>query len=244
MWVRGRTTDAAAARDVFLNDDYPILHIPDVDVIVDAGANAGFASLLFHRAHPHARIFALEPDRSNFAQLQRNAEKIDAIQPIHAALWDRRGEIGFHEDADYQVGSRGSDRDDADLVKVPATSIPEVMKEHGLDRIDLLKVDIEGAERVVFAAADGWIDRVRAIFIELHDRKEPGCGDTFFAALRRQRWRFYIRGENVIAIRLEEVGTAPGMIQAPRPAAPRRTRPIRSEASRADSARRPFRPGR
>jgi hypothetical protein len=56
-----------------------------------------------------------------------------------------------------------------------------LMKETGLSTIDLLKIDIEGAEKDVFQDC-AWIKNVRVIAIELHDRVRPGCQSTVESA--------------------------------------------------------------
>lgn len=62
-------------------------------------------------------------------------------------------------------------------------TVEDIMERFNLDRIDLLKVDIEGAEKEVFSDSDAvkWIDAVDAIEVELHDRFRPGCSRAFFS---------------------------------------------------------------
>ena len=56
----------------------------------------------------------------------------------------------------------------------------------GFENIDLLKLDIEGAEREIFGTGDlDWMNRTRAIIIELHDRFRPGCEAAFLSAAKR-----------------------------------------------------------
>ena len=56
----------------------------------------------------------------------------------------------------------------------------ELFDEFGIDRIDLLKLDIEGAEKEVFGSGPtAWLDRVGVIAIELHDCFKPGCSGGF-----------------------------------------------------------------
>jgi hypothetical protein len=57
------------------------------------------------------------------------------------------------------------------------------MRECGVDRIDLLKLDIEGSEKEVLSDSDSWIRHVSAISMELHDRFIPGCSRAFFNAI-------------------------------------------------------------
>jgi hypothetical protein len=57
------------------------------------------------------------------------------------------------------------------------------MKLHQLDRIDLLKLDIEGSEKEIFSDGCLWLEHIGAICLELHDRFKPGCSRTFFRAI-------------------------------------------------------------
>ncbi len=62
---------------------------------------------------------------------------------------------------------------------MPALTILDVMERFGLDHIDLLKLDVEGAEAEILAASAPWIDRVEMIVAELHDNVRPGCTAAF-----------------------------------------------------------------
>jgi hypothetical protein len=57
------------------------------------------------------------------------------------------------------------------------------MTEFNLDRIDLLKIDVEGSEKEIFADSKSWISAVDAICVEFHDRFKPGCCRSFFGAV-------------------------------------------------------------
>ena len=97
---------------------------------------------------------------------------------------------------------------------VRAVTVPEIMRQHDLPGIDLLKVDIEGSEMEVFSHADTWIGSVNAISIELHDRFRPGCSSVFFQAVEDFPVRLQ-RGEDVFTARDESMLRRP---PAPLPA--------------------------
>jgi hypothetical protein len=103
----------------------------------------------------------------------------------------------------WALAVRPADRNDASAPKIPSITIPELMERHDIDRIDILKLDIEGAEQELFASGiDRWIDRVDTIAIELHDRLKAGCAQTFYTALHGRPFAQEIRGGNTI-VRLE-----------------------------------------
>ena len=67
---------------------------------------------------------------------------------------------------------------------VKGITIPMILQMHGIDHIDILKLDIEGAEYRVFENNfDEWINKVDQIIIELHDRYQPGCAERFYRAI-------------------------------------------------------------
>jgi hypothetical protein len=70
---------------------------------------------------------------------------------------------------------------------VEAVDVPSLLDGSGAARIDLLKLDIEGAElEVLRDGADRWIDRVETLFVELHDRFRPGCSEALERAVARR----------------------------------------------------------
>ena len=71
----------------------------------------------------------------------------------------------------------------------------------------MLKIDIEGAEKELFADdnVQKWLPRVNVIAIELHDRMKHGCSYAFFKAISKHKWYFSLRGENLIFIRESKI---------------------------------------
>lgn len=81
---------------------------------------------------------------------------------------------------------------------VKAVSIKDIMEQYSFDRIDILKIDIEGAEIELFKNNyDDWLPSVRVLIIELHDRMRKGCSKTFFDALSKYNFSTEIKGENL-----------------------------------------------
>ena len=77
-----------------------------------------------------------------------------------------------------------------------------LLNEAGWTQCDLLKLDIEGGELELFDHAEqGWMDRIRTIAVELHDRMRPGCGHAFFRAASRTPRNYEVHGYLVIATR-------------------------------------------
>jgi FkbM family methyltransferase len=168
--------------EVLIHSQYQCLSgLSSVRTIVDAGANIGTASIFLLRTYPDATVIALEPEPGNFEILQKNLSYYSprAI-PVRKALWHHpevlslaRGSFRDGGEWSTQVkstGDRGADT-------VEGVTLPDLMAAHKLTTIDILKVDIEGAERFIFREdVSAWLDKVRCIAIELHDRE---CRELF-----------------------------------------------------------------
>jgi hypothetical protein len=82
---------------------------------------------------------------------------------------------------------------------VPSVTIGDILRESGFDHIDILKLDIEGAEKELFREGwEEWLPKVRMIVIELHDRFVPGCSQSFYSAILKRPFRQEVNGENVL----------------------------------------------
>ena len=85
-----------------------------------------------------------------------------------------------------------------------AIDIGNSLRPIGFDHIDVLKMDIEGSERVVFSRNyESWVDRVGCFLIELHDE---GCRDVFFQAIGREKHEIFHSGELTVARRTGPIG--------------------------------------
>jgi FkbM family methyltransferase len=174
--IRLESSDAVVYEDVLINRQYAIDLPFSPLTIVDAGANIGMASIYYANRYPMAKIIAIEPEASNFELLVRNVARYPNVVAIQAALWNRDGWISVSQ-PDAATGASGSwafVTHEGQGRQVRAITMQTLMTEMNLDSIDVLKVDIEGAEKEVFERCN-WLDRVRAIVIELHDRFKPGC---------------------------------------------------------------------
>jgi FkbM family methyltransferase len=146
--------------------------------ILDCGANIGAASLFYKREYPGARITAYEADPVLCAMTKRNLERNGAadVEVVHAALWTSNGRVTFRaEGSDSGMIDGLAGAVDAKGVTVPSLRMRDVLER---DRIDMLKLDIEGAECAVLEDCEPVLDRVTAIVMDLHefdprDRQSP-----------------------------------------------------------------------
>jgi FkbM family methyltransferase len=137
--------------------------------ILDCGANIGLASLFYKRRYPAARITAFEADPAIAALLAHNVRANGAadVEVVAAAVWTEAGQVSFRADgADAgAVVSAGGGREGG-ATRVPAVRLADWLAR---ERIDLLKLDIEGAEAAVLADCEGVLENVNAILLEVHE---------------------------------------------------------------------------
>lgn len=165
--------------------------------IVDCGANIGMASIIYTNMFPKARIFSIEPDSDNFKSLVRNTKDYKNITPLNLGIWYKschievkNKDVGSWSFEFQEVNQRGKG--------TPAISISDLMSEYQIPKIDILKIDIEGAEKELLENnSDKWLPRVDTLVIELHDRKKEGCSDSLIKALSKYNCVLDSNKENI-----------------------------------------------
>ena len=151
-----------------------VLDIPlpaTVSTVVDLGANVGISVEVFRRMFPRARIVAVELERRNAELCKVNHASDPLVTVVNAAVWSRAGTVGVRDVADgewaYRVRPLPAGSETAGI---PAVTYPQLLAMHGLDRVDVVKMDIEGAEADVLEASSAEIFRTTAVcIIEIHD---------------------------------------------------------------------------
>jgi FkbM family methyltransferase len=167
--VRHGTTDVREFIATICRGAYDVQLPPDAQWILDLGANIGDTAAWFLSRYRNASAVAVEPDPGNVAVAARNLTPYGKrARLIHAAVWTADGDVSLQINENWPSGSHVVETRDA--IRVRAISIPTLLREHGIDTIDILKCDIEGAETQIFLAdPDPWLSRTRVLAIELHD---------------------------------------------------------------------------
>lgn len=201
IFLRARSSDLEVLIKVFSYREYslPLLKAPSS--ILDGGANVGFASLFFATQFPEAKIIAVEPDLGNLAVLKRNVASYPNIHIVDAALWNENGSIELEDpgmDAHAFRISGLTDVRTKSLRSVRAVSIESLQQECGIQKFDLVKLDIEGAEKQVLTGT--WLGQTQVLVVELHDRFVAGCSRRFYQAIDGYDGD-YLFGENTIAFK-------------------------------------------
>ena len=177
----GRGVDHVPIIEVVLRRDYGT--VPDGATILDIGASTGVFSVYAAASAPRSRLIAFEPMPSAFALLQENVRLNgfgDRVEVHHAAVAPETGTIDLFIDGLFfpSLVKPGTSS-----VHVPSISLADVLARHAPDGVDLLKLDIEGAEYdVLYGSAPETLAQIAEIRMEAHDLDG---GERSVAALRR-----------------------------------------------------------
>lgn len=198
-----RKIDAWLIPAIFQREEYKL---PDIKgykpkLILDCGGNIGCSAVYFANKYPDAQIYSIEPHKNNFKLLVFNMVFYENIHPINSGLWDKESFVS--SPGDGNASSRTFEAKENDPTAVKTVTVSQLLRDSGFDEIDLLKIDIEGAEKEVFSApdVDEWLPKVKVLTIELHDRYKRGCSYAFFKAISKYHWFHAYNGENIILIR-------------------------------------------
>ena len=149
---------------------------PDARVIFDVGAERGRYSTRYLRMFPRARVYAFEPAPVALSALQRLARENERLEVVPAAVCDQVGRVDFHVGkADVTssllefMDTDTPDHKEVEVFSVPGITIDAFCQENDIGRIDLLKLDVQGAEILALRGAWQMIrkQKIGVIFSEL-----------------------------------------------------------------------------
>jgi FkbM family methyltransferase len=176
--------------EIFYKKIYELPYTSTKQVIIDAGANVGFASLYFLCNMPNAIIYCIEPDPDNFIFLQKNLQAEicnERVIPIQAALAFKDGSMTLKKSHfKYNTGITEDILENS--MNVTIYSVTTFLKKFNIEKVNLLKIDIEGAEERIFKGDISWLNNVSEILIEFHSEEiKKMC----FEKLASQKLNFF-----------------------------------------------------
>lgn len=172
--------------------------------IIDAGANVGYTSLFLKNHFPNSTIISIEPDENNFKQLKRNVSLNrleNSVIPLKKALLGESG-INLLTQKDFRDGKDWAitvEKTEANS-NLQSISIADLMEKNEIKILDILKIDIEGAERFLFTDENdlSYLKNVKTIIIEIHD--EFNCREVIYQSLAKNDFMLIDLGESTLGI--------------------------------------------
>src|SRR5438105_8034028 len=187
-------------REIFEEEIYSFPSRSNNPLILDCGANIGLGVIYWKRLYPSSRIIAFEPDPAVFETLVWNCNQrhLEGVELVNKAVWSRPGEVSFlSEGADAGHVAFGTLRDARQTVQVPSVRLVDYLNEP----IELLKLDIEGAEIEVLRDCHDQLDTVNRLFVEYHSfLGEEQHLDEIFSLLKTSGFRIHIKSELVTSV--------------------------------------------
>lgn len=182
---------------IFDDDGYGFESASHQPIIVDLGANIGIASLYFCLRFPRSRILAYEPDPRIFEVLQSNLAQFPNVELHQMAIAAGEGNTSFHSSCDDAGTILDENKQGRVTTTVPCTNLCSVLEP--LDCVDLLKIDIEGAELDALLSAKESLSAVQRIFIEYHSyRGKEQELDRLLQVLSNAGFRYFLQSETMI----------------------------------------------
>jgi FkbM family methyltransferase len=179
VFYRPGTTDPLVIQQVLLKSgrkaEYYLPPRFKPDVILDIGSNIGASILYFHRRFPDAKIIGFEPHPETFAVLEKNVAGLPNVAVVNCGLGAANTRITVSSElinfgAFSTKGRRRGQAATVANVECDIRRLDDVLRERGIDRVALIKMDCEGAEADVFAGLSPQIlDQCQWIVGELHD---------------------------------------------------------------------------
>lgn len=208
VFVRPDSSDLEAFEQVFLACHYDLRRLGRYEelanlyrslakpLILDLGANVGFASLYFRRSWPSAKVVAVEPDVGNVEMVLRNAPNAEVI---HAAIASKPCRIKIANPDAVPWAYRTEEAKDGDIDAITIGGILDNIRDH---QPFICKIDIEGAEKELFSQNIDWVRRFPIIAIELHDWFLGGqlTSKNFLLAIAELDRDFITLGENIWSV--------------------------------------------
>jgi len=168
--VDGQGTLAGTIAVVFIRREYGT--VEDFQTIVDIGANVGSFAVFAAQSNPAAQIYCYEPEQQNFDSLGRNIRINKLEDQVSAFQCAVASDCGQRELAVTESLSNSFHMipDGADMQTVPCTTLGEILDRNNLDRLDLLKLNCEGAEYEILEGCPiSDLNRISNIRLEYHN---------------------------------------------------------------------------
>ena len=160
-------------------------------VIIDCGANMGLSVYYFSKAYPSAKIIAFEPEEAIFPVLQNNvkAYNLKNVTLHKKAVWDKVTTLKFFTDK-----GMGGSVTNVYKNQEPALVETVILADYLHEKIDFLKMDIEGAEYRVLKSCEALLKNVENIFVEYHSYiNEEQHLEDLLQLLKQNGFRYHLK---------------------------------------------------
>ncbi|WP_304143165.1 MULTISPECIES: FkbM family methyltransferase [Mesoflavibacter] len=200
IFFRKDTKDYETFEEIFISKIYNLELTFKPITIIDAGANTGFASLFFKFKYPLSEIVALEIDKGNLKMINKNLNNHKRIEIINKGLYNKSSFFKVENPYNATNSFVIKEVNKNESFDIESITIDKILEHKKWNTIDILKIDIEGAEKELFEKNyENWLPKVKVIFIETHDRMKRNCAYTVFRTIYKyQQFILYTTTEGTL----------------------------------------------
>ena len=201
LFLRCGESDIEVLLEVYLERECALpAGVPTPRVILDGGANVGYTARWLAIEYSEALVLAVEPDPASAAMARRNTESFgERVRVVESALWNEDGHVRLVNPGDPSWSHRFETAREGEAGALPCRSIGSLLDSEGVGAADVVKLDVEGAERGIFGDGDlGWMDSISVLIVETHGEE---ADRVVRAALSARGFRCRVQGEKLVATR-------------------------------------------
>ena len=176
----------------------------ETPLIIDCGGNVGFATRWFAGMFPEARIAVVEPDDQNFKMLAMNTAHLgDRVIRLQGGIWNTSARLMIANPDGGSAAFQVKELDASGSEGLRAYTIDEICEMQGAKAPFIVKLDIEGAQSILFKSNTDWVPKTHLITLELDDWLMPwqGTSRPFFACISRYPFEYLFRDESIFCFR-------------------------------------------
>lgn len=189
------------ANDIFAGTTYPnVPFVTEVKTILDIGANVGAASVYLSMSYPGAQVYAFEPGSDALSLLRKNVEPLGNVTVFPFGLYSEDRTLSLFHGKNDSVESSvcASTRTEHESEQIRLVDASRFLFEHGLERVDVVKIDTEGCEVPILQSLSKYLPDVKVLYVEYHSERDRRAIDRMLAethVLWRGQVKFAYRGE-------------------------------------------------
>ena len=206
LYIRRGGTDIVCYEQIFNKLEYSFLLElkKKPDKILDCGGYIGLSAAYFASKFEKARILVVEPNHENYIFALLNNKNNKNVRILNCAVWSEETILAESSRPEGAMTIQFNEVTEKENFKdrVNAYTVGQILKKADFDKVDFLKVDIEGAERELFSSKDckEWINDCSIISCELHDNPNskvytPGCTEALENTLKSSNFLKNISGQ-------------------------------------------------
>lgn len=193
-------------REVCIKDHYNFSQLKSGMVVVDIGAHIGTFTLSASlKVGKEGKVIAIEPENGNFNQLNKNLilNKIENVVPVNIGISDSNGEKDFFITSNYVGHSLSPHWPFINKIRIKVKTLDTLLKELNINKIDMLKIDVEGAELEILKGAKETLIKNPRLKIAIASYHYPGEVQEIIEYLKKMNFSPEIHPEDftIVAVK-------------------------------------------